>query len=133
MTASKPTLTIIAEPNGAGKSTFTRVTQEALLFPVIDPDREVRLLRPDNPEAAAFVSGKQVIKRAHANPSKQSEFCRSACPANSGDLFGIKPAPTTERLANLTLHESLYRVARSQRQLIFAFSSLYTTFSIFYI
>lgn len=54
MTASPATLTIIAGPNGAGKSTFTRAIQEALEVPVIDPDREARLLQPDKPEAAAL-------------------------------------------------------------------------------
>lgn len=66
MTAPKPTITIIAGPNGAGKSTFTRATQEALQVPVIDPDLEARLLRPDNPEAAAIAGGKQTIKHARA-------------------------------------------------------------------
>lgn len=74
MTAPKPTLTIIAGPNGAGKSTFTRAIQEALLFPVIDPDREARRLQPDNPEAAAIAGGKQAIKRARAHLENGESF-----------------------------------------------------------
>lgn len=74
MTAPQPTLTIIAGPNGAGKSTFTRATQEALLFPVIDPDTEARLLRPDNPEAARIAGGKQAIKRARAYLANNRSF-----------------------------------------------------------
>ncbi|WP_414565745.1 MULTISPECIES: AAA family ATPase [unclassified Anabaena] len=66
MTQTKPTLTIIAGPNGSGKSTFTRATQEALGVPIIDPDQEARQLRPDDPQAAAILGGRQAIKRARA-------------------------------------------------------------------
>lgn len=74
MTASPATLTIIAGPNGAGKSTFTRTTQEALQVPVIDPDREARLLQPENPEAAALAGGRQAIKRARAYLANNQSF-----------------------------------------------------------
>lgn len=66
MTPPKPILTIIAGPNGSGKSTFTRATSQALRVPVIDPDLEARILKRDNPEAAAIAGGKQAIKRARA-------------------------------------------------------------------
>jgi predicted ABC-type ATPase len=74
MTAPQPTLTVIAGSNGAGKSTFTRATQEALRVPVIDPDREARQLRPDNPEAAAIAGGKQAIKRARTYLDNDQSF-----------------------------------------------------------
>lgn len=74
MTASPATLTIIAGPNGAGKSTFTRAIQEALEVPVIDPDREARLLQPDKPEAAALAGGRQAIKRARAYLANNQSF-----------------------------------------------------------
>ncbi len=74
MTEPKPTLTIIAGPNGSGKSTFTRATQEALRVPVIDPDQEARLFRPDAPEAAAIVGGRQAIKRARAYVANNESF-----------------------------------------------------------
>jgi predicted ABC-type ATPase len=62
----KPTLTIVAGPNGSGKSTYTRAIRESLGVPVIDPDWEARLVRPDAPQAAAVEGGKQAIKRARA-------------------------------------------------------------------
>lgn len=62
----KPTLTIVAGPNGSGKSTYTRAIRESLGVPVIDPDWEARLVRPDAPQAAAIEGGKQAIKRARA-------------------------------------------------------------------
>ena len=74
MTKPKPTLTIIAGPNGSGKSTFTRATQEALRVPVIDPDQEARLFRPDAPEAVAIVGGRQAIKRARAYLTNNESF-----------------------------------------------------------
>lgn len=74
MTAPKPTLTVIAGPNGAGKSTFTRATQKAFKVPVIDPDREARLLQPNNPEAAALADGKQAIKRARTYLANNESF-----------------------------------------------------------
>lgn len=70
----KPFLTIIAGPNGSGKSTFTTATQESLRVPVIDPDEQARQLRPDAPEAAAIMSGKQVIKRARAYSANSESF-----------------------------------------------------------
>lgn len=74
MTEAKPTLTIIAGPNGSGKSTFTRATLEALRVPVIDPDAEARLLRPDAPEEAAIQGGRQAIKRARAYLENNESF-----------------------------------------------------------
>lgn len=74
MPEAKPTLTIIAGPNGSGKSTFTRATRESLGVPVIDPDLEARLLRPDAPEAAALEGGKQAIKRARAYLENNESF-----------------------------------------------------------
>ncbi|KOP23815.1 hypothetical protein AMR41_24145 [Hapalosiphon sp. MRB220] len=74
MTQPKPTLTIIAGPNGSGKSTFTRATQEALRVPIIDPDQEARQLRPDAPEAAAILGGRQAIKRARAYLTNNESF-----------------------------------------------------------
>lgn len=62
----KPALTIVAGPNGSGKSTYTRAIRESLEVPVIDPDWEARLVRPDAPQAAAVEGGKQAIKRARA-------------------------------------------------------------------
>lgn len=62
----KPALTIVAGPNGSGKSTYTRAIRESLGVPVIDPDWEARLVRPDAPQAAAVEGGKQAIKRARA-------------------------------------------------------------------
>lgn len=74
MTEAKPTLTIIAGPNGSGKSTFTRATLEALRVPVIDPDAEARLLRPDAPEEAAIQGGRQAIKLARAYLTNNESF-----------------------------------------------------------
>ena len=74
MTKAKPTLTIIAGPNGSGKSTFTRATLEALRVPVIDPDAEARLLRPDAPEEAAIQGGRQAIKLARAYLTNNESF-----------------------------------------------------------
>jgi predicted ABC-type ATPase len=74
MTQTKPTLTIIAGPNGSGKSTFTRATQEALGVPIIDPDQEARQLRPDDPQAAAILGGRQAIKRARAYLTNNESF-----------------------------------------------------------
>ncbi|WP_026735880.1 AAA family ATPase [Fischerella sp. PCC 9605] len=74
MTQPKPTLTIIAGPNGSGKSTFTRATQEALRVPIIDPDQEARQLRPDDPQAAAILGGRQAIKRARAYLTNNESF-----------------------------------------------------------
>ncbi len=73
-TFPKPTLTVVAGANGSGKSTFTRNTQESLKVPVIDPDAEARLLRPDNPEAAAIAGGKQAIFRARAYLENNQSF-----------------------------------------------------------
>ncbi|AFY91140.1 zeta toxin family protein [Chroococcidiopsis thermalis] len=74
MITLKPTLTIIAGPNGSGKSTFTRNTQEALGVPVIDPDLEARLLRPDAPETVAVAAGKQAIRRARTYLENNQSF-----------------------------------------------------------
>lgn len=75
MPEAEPTLTIIAGPNGSGKSTFTRATRESLGVPVIDPDLEARLLRPDAPEAAALEGGRQAIPPRKGLSGKQREFC----------------------------------------------------------
>ncbi len=74
MTQPKPTLTIIAGPNGSGKSTFTRATQEVLRVPIIDPDQEAGQIRPDAPEAAAILGGRQAIKRARAYLANNESF-----------------------------------------------------------
>lgn len=70
----KPTLTIVAGPNGSGKSTYTRAIRKSLEIPVIDPDWEARLLRPDAPEAAAIEGGRQAIKRARAYLENNESF-----------------------------------------------------------
>lgn len=74
MIASKPTITIIAGPNGSGKSTYTRAIRKSLGIPVIDPDLEARLLRPDAPEAAAIEGGRLAIKRARAYLENNESF-----------------------------------------------------------
>jgi predicted ABC-type ATPase len=74
MTEAKPTITIIAGANGSGKSTFTRTTRQSLRVPVIDPDLEARLLRPDCPQAAAIEGGRQAIKRARAYLENHESF-----------------------------------------------------------
>lgn len=70
----KPILTIIAGANGAGKSTFTNSVIAELEVPVIDPDAEARLLRPDEPEAAAIQAGKQALSRARAYLQNDQSF-----------------------------------------------------------
>jgi len=70
----QPTLIIVAGANGSGKSTFTRSTQEALRVPVIDPDREARLICPDAPSSAAIEAGKQAIRLARAYIENNESF-----------------------------------------------------------
>lgn len=74
MTSAKPILTVIAGSNGSGKSTFTRYTQETLGVPVIDPDLEARIIRPDAPETAAIAGGKQALLRARAYLANNESF-----------------------------------------------------------
>jgi predicted ABC-type ATPase len=74
MTPAKPVLTIIAGANGSGKSTFTRYTQKTLRVPVIDPDLEARIIRPDAPETAAIAGGKQAILRARSYLANNESF-----------------------------------------------------------
>jgi predicted ABC-type ATPase len=74
MTSTKPILTVIAGSNGSGKSTFTRYTQETLDVPVIDPDLETRMIRPDAPETAAIAGGKQALLRARAYLANNDSF-----------------------------------------------------------
>ncbi|MGL5077623.1 MAG: zeta toxin family protein [Waterburya sp.] len=74
MTSAKPILTVIAGSNGSGKSTFTRYTQETLGVPVIDPDLEARIIRPDAPETAAIAGGKQALLRARTYLANEQSF-----------------------------------------------------------
>ncbi|BAZ46994.1 hypothetical protein NIES4102_40400 (plasmid) [Chondrocystis sp. NIES-4102] len=74
MTAATPILTVIAGSNGSGKSTFTRYTQETLGVPVIDPDLEARIIRPDAPETAAIAGGKQALLRARSYLANNESF-----------------------------------------------------------
>jgi predicted ABC-type ATPase len=53
---------VIAGPNGSGKSTFTRGGHTAFQAPIVDPDHEARLLRPEAPESAAVEAGRRVLK-----------------------------------------------------------------------
>jgi predicted ABC-type ATPase len=101
MTASKPTLTVIAGPNGAGKSTFTRATSEALHIPVIDPDLEARQLQPDNPEAAALAGGKQAIKRACTYLANNESFVVETTLSGNTYLSSDDGRGETKRMACL--------------------------------
>jgi predicted ABC-type ATPase len=74
MTVATPILTVIAGSNGSGKSTFTRYTQETLGVPVIDPDLEARIIRPDSPETAAIAGGKQALLRARTYLANNESF-----------------------------------------------------------
>jgi predicted ABC-type ATPase len=74
MTSATSILTVIAGSNGSGKSTFTRYTQETLGVPVIDPDLEARIIRPDAPETAAIAGGKQAILRARTYLANEQSF-----------------------------------------------------------
>jgi predicted ABC-type ATPase len=74
MSSAKPILTVIAGSNGSGKSTFTRYTQEILGVPVIDPDLEARIIRPDAPEKAAIAGGKQALLRARTYLANNESF-----------------------------------------------------------
>lgn len=74
MTSTKPILTVIAGSNGSGKSTFTRYTQESLGVPVIDPDLEARIIRPDALFTAAIAGGKQALLRARNYLTNNESF-----------------------------------------------------------
>lgn len=74
MTVAIPILTVIAGANGSGKSTFTRYTQETLGVPVIDPDLEARIIRPDSLFTAAIAGGKQALLRARAYLANNESF-----------------------------------------------------------
>jgi predicted ABC-type ATPase len=74
MTPSKRAITVIAGANGSGKSTFTRYTQKTLGVPVIDPDLEARIIRPNAPETAAIAGGRQAILRARAYLANNESF-----------------------------------------------------------
>ncbi|PSB10644.1 hypothetical protein C7B62_08685 [Pleurocapsa sp. CCALA 161] len=74
MTFATSILTVIAGSNGSGKSTFTRYTQETLGVPVIDPDLEARIIRPDAPETAAIAGGKQALLRARTYLANEQSF-----------------------------------------------------------
>lgn len=74
MLGLKLTLTIVAGPNGSGKSTYTRAIRESLGVPVIDPDWEALLIRPDAPQAAAVQGGRQSIKRARTYLANNQSF-----------------------------------------------------------
>jgi predicted ABC-type ATPase len=45
-----------------------------LRVPIIDPDQEARQLRPDTPQAAVIVGGRQAIKRARAYLTNKESF-----------------------------------------------------------
>jgi predicted ABC-type ATPase len=74
VTVATPILTVIAGANGSGKSTFTRYTQETLGVPVIDPDLEARIIKPDAPQTAAIAGGKQALLRARAYLANNESF-----------------------------------------------------------
>jgi len=74
MTVATPILTVIAGSNGSRKSTFTRYTQETLSVPVIDPDLEARIIRPNSPETAAMAGGKQALLRARTYLANNESF-----------------------------------------------------------
>ncbi|MGL5833188.1 MAG: zeta toxin family protein [Waterburya sp.] len=74
MTSAKPILTVIAGSNGSDKSTFTRYTQETLGVPIIDPDLEARIIRPDAPETAAIAGGKHALVRARTYLANNRSF-----------------------------------------------------------
>jgi predicted ABC-type ATPase len=74
MTSTQPILTVIAGSNGSGKSTFTRYSQETLGMPIIDPDLEARIIRPDAPETAAIAGGKQALLQARTYLANNESF-----------------------------------------------------------
>ncbi len=118
MTASKPSLTIIAGPNGSGKSTFTRSTQEVLQVPVIDPDAEARQLRPDAPESAAIQGGRKAIKRARTYLANNDSFAVETTLAGNTYLRMVAEAKQKEWQVNLiyvgvdNVETSIKRVAQ---------------------
>ncbi|PSM48424.1 hypothetical protein C7Y66_14465 [Chroococcidiopsis sp. CCALA 051] len=118
----KPTLTIVAGPNGSGKSTYTRAIRESLGVPVIDPDWEARLVRPDAPQAAAVEGGKQAIKRARAYLVNNQSFAAETTLAGKTYLRMMAEAKQNGWLINLiyvgvaSVETSIDRVAQRVAQ-----------------
>jgi len=118
----KPTLTIVAGPNGSGKSTYTRAIRESLGVPVIDPDWEARLVRPDAPQAAAVEGGKQAIKRARAYLVNNQSFAAETTLAGKTYLRMMAEAKQKGWLINLiyvgvaSVETSIDRVAQRVAQ-----------------
>jgi len=113
---------LIHSPNGSGKSTYTRAIRESLGVPVIDPDWEARLVRPDAPQAAAVEGGKQAIKRARAYLVNNQSFAAETTLAGKTYLRMMAEAKQKGWLINLiyvgvaSVETSIDRVAQRVAQ-----------------